>query len=70
MSCSAGGPQYAFFLTPAAVVDRDTFTVAYLRVAGASELMSYSNEYKELIDASRDASSRFASAARRSARAA
>ncbi|MFR3451830.1 MAG: hypothetical protein ACLTSX_10010 [Collinsella sp.] len=47
---STGGPQYAFFLTPAAVVDRDTFTVAYLRVAGASELMSYSNEYKELID--------------------
>ncbi len=32
------------------MVDRDTFTVAYLRVAGASEIMSYSNEYKELID--------------------
>lgn len=47
---STGGPQYAFFLTPAAVVDRGTFTVAYLRVAGASELMAYSDEYEALID--------------------
>lgn len=47
---STGGPQYAFFLTPAAVVDRDTFTIAYLRVAGASELMAYSGEYEGLID--------------------
>ncbi len=47
---STGGPQYAFFLTPAAVVDRDVFTVAYLRVAGASELMAYSDEYQGLID--------------------
>ena len=47
---SSGGPQYAFFLTPGAVLDRDTFTVAYLTVAGADELMAYSDEYKERVD--------------------
>ena len=47
---STGGPQYAFFLTPGAVQNRDTFTVAYLTVEGASALMTYSDEYKALVD--------------------
>ena len=47
---SSGGPQYAFFLTPGAVLDRDAFTVAYLTVAGADGLMAYSDEYKERVD--------------------
>ena len=47
---SSGGSQYAFFLTPGAVIDRDTYTVAYLTVAGASDLMTYSDEYKEAVD--------------------
>ncbi len=47
---SSGGPQYAFFLTPGAVLDRDTFTVAYLTVAGADGLMAYSEEYEERVD--------------------
>lgn len=47
---STGGPQYAFFLTPGAVVDRDTFTVAYLTVSGADNLMTYSDEYKTAVD--------------------
>lgn len=47
---STGGAQYAFFLTPGAVLDRDTFTVAYLAVTGASDLMTYSDEYKALVD--------------------
>lgn len=67
---STGGPQYAFFLTPAAVVDRDMFTVAYLRVAGASDSCPTRMNTRSLSMASRDASSRFASVARRSARAA
>ena len=47
---SSGGPQYAFFLTPGAVLDRDAFTVAYLTVAGADGLMAYSEEYEERVD--------------------
>ncbi|WP_229056360.1 FtsX-like permease family protein [Collinsella sp. D33t1_170424_A12] len=47
---AGGGAQFAFFLTPAAVRDRDTFTVAYLTVAGAAELPTYSDEYDELVD--------------------
>lgn len=47
---STGGPQYAFFLTPAAVQNRDTFTIAYLTVEGAPALMTYSDEYKALVD--------------------
>ena len=47
---STGGPQYAFFFTPGAVVDRDTFTVAYLTVSGADNLMTYSDEYKTAVD--------------------
>ncbi|MDO4436366.1 MAG: FtsX-like permease family protein [Coriobacteriaceae bacterium] len=47
---STGGAQYAFFLTPGAVADRDTFTIAYLTVNGATDLMTYSDEYKALID--------------------
>lgn len=47
---STGGPKYAFFLTLNAVKSRDTYTVAYLTVKGASELMTYSDEYKDLID--------------------
>lgn len=47
---STGGAQYAFFLTPGAVLDRNTFTVAYLAVTGASDLMTYSDEYKALVD--------------------
>lgn len=48
---STGGPQYAFFFTPGAVADRDTFTVAYLAVLGADRLMTYSDEYKTAVDA-------------------
>lgn len=47
---SSGGSQYAFFFTPGAVLDRETFTVAYLTVAGADELMTYSDEYKAAVD--------------------
>ena len=47
---SSGGTKYAFFFTPSAVADRDTFTIAYLTVEGASELMTYSDEYKTLVD--------------------
>ena len=47
---STSGSKYAFFFTPAAVEDRDTFTVGYLTVKGAAELPAYSDEYDELID--------------------
>lgn len=47
---SSGGPQYAFFLTPGAVLARDTFTAAYITVTGAADLMTYSDEYKETVD--------------------
>ncbi len=47
---STGGPKYAFFLTLNAVENRDTFTVAYLTVNGASDLMTYSSAYKDLIN--------------------
>ena len=47
---SSGGSQYAFFLTPGAVLDRGTFTVAYLTVKGAADLMTYSDEYKDMVD--------------------
>lgn len=47
---STSGPKYAFFLTPAAVDDRSTYTVAYLTVSGAADLMTYSDEYKDLVD--------------------
>lgn len=47
---SSGGAQFAFFLTPAAVIDRETFTVAYLTVDGASELPAYSAAYDERVD--------------------
>lgn len=47
---STGGPEYAFFLTLNAVKNRDTFTVAYLTVTGASGLMAYSDAYTDLVD--------------------
>lgn len=47
---NSGGSQYAFFLTPGAVLDRGTFTVAYLTVKGAADLMTYSDEYEDVVD--------------------
>ena len=47
---SSGGSQYAFFFTPGAVADRETYTVAYLTVAGAADLMTYSDAYQERVD--------------------
>lgn len=47
---SSGGSQYAFFFTPGAVIDRDTYTVAYLTVAGAADLMTYADAYQERVD--------------------
>ena len=46
---ATSGPRYAFFLTPAAVENRDVFTVAYLAVEGAASLPSYSQEYEDLV---------------------
>ena len=67
---STGGPQYAFFLTPAAVVDRDTFTSpTFVLPTPPSSCPTRMNTRSSSM-ASRDVSSRFASAARRSARAA
>ena len=47
---NTSGSKYAFFLTPGAVEDHATFTVAYLTVAGAAELSTYSDEYDVLVD--------------------
>ena len=47
---NTSGSKYAFFLTLGAVENRDTFTVAYLTVKGASALPTYSDEYDALID--------------------
>lgn len=47
---SSGGAKYAFFLTTDAVVDRDTFTVAYLTVSGAADLRTYSEAYEAKVD--------------------
>lgn len=46
----SGGSKYAFFLTTDAVVDRDTFTVAYLTVSGAADLRTYSEAYEAKVD--------------------
>ena len=51
---SGSGPKYAFFLTPGAVLDRATFTVAYVTLAGAAELPTYSQEYKDLVFAAKE----------------
>lgn len=48
---SSTAAPYAFFLTPAAVVDRSVFTVAYLLVEGADGLASYSDAYERHVDA-------------------
>ena len=47
---NTSGSKYVFFLTLGAVENRDTFTVAYLTVAGAAALPTYSDEYDDLID--------------------
>ena len=46
---TASSTKYAFFLTRDAVEDPDVFTIAYLSVAGARELPSYSAAYEDLI---------------------
>lgn len=46
---TASSTKYAFFLTREAVEDPDVFTIAYLSVAGARELPSYSAAYEDLI---------------------
>lgn len=46
---TASSTKYAFFLTRDAVKDPGVFTVAYLSVAGAHELPSYSAAYEDLI---------------------
>ena len=66
---STGGPQYAFFLTPAAVVDS---RYAYRRLPSCCrrpEPCPTRMNTRSSSMVSRDASSRFASVARRSARA-
>jgi len=47
---SSTAAPYVFFLTPAAVVDRSVFTVAYLLVEGADGLASYSDAYERRVD--------------------
>ena len=46
---TASSTKYAFFLTRDSVEDPDVFTIAYLSVAGARELPSYSAAYEDLI---------------------
>lgn len=46
---TASSTKYAFFLPRAAVEDPDVFTIAYLSVAGARELPSYSAAYEDLV---------------------
>lgn len=46
---TASSTKYAFFLTRDAVEDPNVFTIAYLSVAGARELPSYSAAYEDLI---------------------
>ena len=48
---AGSGSQFAFFFTPAAVIDRDTYTVAYATVKDARGLSTYSEAYDERIDA-------------------
>lgn len=45
-----GGPQHTFFVSPASVQDTLLFTVAYVRVAGAADMLCYSSEYEHAID--------------------
>lgn len=45
---AASSSDYAFFVT-ADNVTADTFTVAYVRLAGASELLCYSVEYDDVV---------------------
>lgn len=45
---AASSSDYAFFVTPDNVT-ADTFTVAYVRLAGASELLCYSAEYDDVV---------------------
>lgn len=45
---AASSSDYAFFVT-ADNVTADTFTVAYVRLAGASELLCYSAEYDDVV---------------------
>ena len=41
--------KYAFFVTEDAVASPGTYTVAYLAVTGARELLCYSGKYEELV---------------------
>ncbi|MDY2777997.1 MAG: ABC transporter permease [Collinsella sp.] len=47
---SSSGTRFAFFFAPVAVEDRGTYTIAYLSVAGASELPTYSDGYEALVE--------------------
>lgn len=42
--------KYSFFLSRDAVIDPDTYTVAYIAVNGAAPLRSYSDAYQKKID--------------------
>ena len=45
---AASSSDYAFFVTQDDVV-ADTFTVAYVRLVGADEILSYSDEYDDIV---------------------
>lgn len=47
---SSGASDYTFFV-PRSAVDSDVYTVAYVKVVGAQELASYSQEYEETVGA-------------------
>ena len=42
--------KYSFFVARAAALDPDVYTVAYLRVAGAAQLDTYGDGYRERVD--------------------
>ena len=51
---AATSSDYTFFVDKSAVVDPETYTVAYLSVAGTDGLSAYSAEYEALVDEVQD----------------
>lgn len=51
---AATSSDYTFFVDKSAVVDPETYTVAYLSVAGTDGLSAYSTEYEALVDEVQD----------------
>ena len=49
---SSGGSDYSFFVLPSCVEEdvEGTYTVAYIRVEGAADVLCYSDEYDEMVD--------------------